>query len=62
MESNNNTPLNMDKIQNNTASVESTGRSHELPNLFDKYNIILGLSILALIAGASFWIFVTYML
>lgn len=62
MESDNNTPLNVNKLNKNIASVESPGSSHEMPNLFDKYNIILGLSILALIAGASFWIFVTYML
>jgi hypothetical protein len=61
MNTNNNTPLNMDKLKKNAATVESPGRD-SFPKLFDKYNIILGLSILALIAGASFWIFVTYML
>ena len=58
----NSTPLNTDKLKGNVASVESTSRRNSIPKLFDKYNIILGVSILAFIAGASFWIFVTYML
>lgn len=58
----NSTPLNTDKLKKNVATVESSSKRTEMPKLFDKYNIILGISILAFIAGVSFWLFVTYML
>lgn len=62
MDTPNTTPLNVEKLNKTAVSVESSTHSNDFPNLFDKYNIILVLSILAFIAGASFWIFVTYML
>ncbi len=60
--SENHTPLNADKFKKNLMSIETAGNTISMPNIFTKYNIILGISILAFIAGFSFWIFVTYML
>lgn len=60
--SKNSTPINTDKFKENLMSIESAGNNVSMPHIFTKYNIILGVSILAFIAGFSFWIFVTYML
>lgn len=62
MDTSNNTPLNVDKLTKNMVSVESKSHTSSMPKLFDKYNIILAISILAFVAGASFWIFVKFML
>ncbi len=59
---NNSTPLNTDKLKSNMMSIESNKTHVEMPSIFNKYNIILGISILAFIAGFSFWIFVNFML
>lgn len=58
----NSTPLNTNKLKNNMMSIESGKTQIEMPSLFNKYNIVLGISILAFIAGFSFWIFVNFML
>lgn len=56
------TPLNVDKFKNNIMSLESTSKKNGFSLHVDKYTVILIISIIAFIAGISFWIYVNYML
>lgn len=58
----NSTPLSVNKLSQNSASIER--HSFRIVNLklFDKYNVILAIAILTFIVSLTFWIFVTYMI
>jgi hypothetical protein len=59
---NNSTPLSKGKLSQNSASIKGHSGSMFNSNLFNKYNIILALSVITFIAGAGFWIFVTFLI
>lgn len=55
------TPLQGDKLSQTSATIKRSN-SIKIPKLFNKYTIILAISILTCIVSASFWIYVTYIL
>lgn len=56
------TPLSEDKFPHQNSSIENHSMSIGNLKLFEKYNIILALSILTFIVSLVFWIFVTFII